>query len=240
MNFRLKYYLPIKYLCSFCLQSIRTKPKDKNRGTYWAEFCPIEVLAWGLLLPLLLGGQLTADATNLYSMFPIKSTALQICTLQILHVEAGFVLLAREILLLVEYTLICDSRCTVGPVQSGEYQGLIFWGGGGGREGDQLLSFLDFAPSTAFVFPSLHSAVHSATLEKSNLSWKSRAGPGKLCSIAELRLISHLSPIDGIWEEKSRNTKRSFGYVATILPPPQTWSWPISMAETQTLSTTWK
>ena len=54
----------------------------------------------------------------------------------------------------------CETNCSVvfstsrvRTVQCGEYQGLIFWGGG-----DQLLSFLDFAPSTAFVFPSLHSA----------------------------------------------------------------------------------
>ena len=64
------------------------------------------MFARGLLLPLLLGGQLTADATNLYSMFPIKSTALQICTLQMLHVEASIVLLAGAIVLLVDYTLI--------------------------------------------------------------------------------------------------------------------------------------
>ena len=54
------------------------------------------MFARGLLLPLLLGGQLTADATNLYSMFSIKSTALQICTLQMLHVEADIVLLAEK------------------------------------------------------------------------------------------------------------------------------------------------
>ena len=64
------------------------------------------MFARGLLLPLLLGGQLTADATNLYSMFSIKSTALQICTLQMLHVEASIVLLAGAIVLLVDYTLI--------------------------------------------------------------------------------------------------------------------------------------
>ena len=61
------------------------------------------MFARGLLLPLLLGGQLTADATNLYSMFSIKNTALQICTLQMPHVEAGIGLLAGEILLLVDY-----------------------------------------------------------------------------------------------------------------------------------------
>ena len=64
------------------------------------------MFARGLLLPLLLGGQLTADATNLYPMFSIKSTALQICTLQMLHVEASIVLLAGAIVLLVDYTLI--------------------------------------------------------------------------------------------------------------------------------------
>ena len=64
------------------------------------------MFARGLLLPLLLGGQLTADATNLYPMFSIKNTALQICTLQMLHVEASIVLLAGAIVLLVDYTLI--------------------------------------------------------------------------------------------------------------------------------------
>ena len=82
------------------------------------------MFARGLLLPLLLGGQLTADATNLYSMFPIKSTALKICTLQMLHVEASIVLLAGAIVLLVDYTLILP--ITVYGGSSGEYQGLIF------------------------------------------------------------------------------------------------------------------
>ena len=78
------------------------------------------MFARGLLLPLLLGGQLTADATNLYSMFSIKSTALQICTLQMLHVEASIVLLAGAIVLLVDYTLIL--RITVYGGSSAEWR----------------------------------------------------------------------------------------------------------------------
>ena len=109
-------------------------------------------------------------------------------------------ILLRKLVLLEHLAMLTNcsvvfSTSRVRTAQCGEYQGLIFWGGG-----DQLLSFLDFAPSTAFVFPSLHSA-HSAAVGARFVLEKSR----HRMSAQELQQISHLSPIDGNWEREKRD-----------------------------------